>query len=60
LGRQDTNKTVSNVFEFAAKKLHYKNIHIAEYDIPWMNNTIPGLLTGKSWNATHSTSIISV
>ncbi|KAG0747196.1 hypothetical protein G6F57_006109 [Rhizopus arrhizus] len=60
LGRQDTNKTVSNVFEFAAKKLRYKNIHIAEYDIPWMNNTIPGLLTGKSWNATHSTSIISV
>ncbi|CAO3683047.1 unnamed protein product [Rhizopus stolonifer] len=54
LGRQDTNKTVSNVFDFAAKKLHYKNIHIKEQDIPWMNNTITGFMTGQSWNATHS------
>ncbi|CEJ05419.1 hypothetical protein RMCBS344292_19361 [Rhizopus microsporus] len=57
LGRQDTNKTVSNVFEFAAKALDYKNVIIPENEIPWMNNSIPGPLTGKSWNETHGTSL---
>lgn len=57
LGRQDINKTVSNVFEFAAKALDYKNVIIPENEIPWMNNSIPGLLTGKSWNETHGTSL---
>lgn len=54
LGQQDANKTVSNVFKHLAKKLHYHNIAIAEKDIPWNNNTITGLLTGKSYNETHS------
>ncbi|KAI8884110.1 phosphoesterase-domain-containing protein [Backusella circina FSU 941] len=54
LGRQDTNKTVSNVLEFTAKKLHYTNVHVPESEIPWNNNTIPGLLTGKSYNETHT------
>lgn len=53
LGQQDTNKTVSNVFAFAAKALNYKNIHVPENEIPWNNNTITGLLTGKSYNQTH-------
>jgi acid phosphatase len=57
LGRQDTNKTVSNVFEFAAKALDYNNVIIPKNEIPWMNNSIPGPLTGKSWNETHVTSL---
>lgn len=54
LGRQDTNKTVSNVYAHLTKKLHYKNVHVPEADIPWANNTISGLLTGKSYNQTHT------
>jgi hypothetical protein len=58
LGQQDTNKTVSNVFEFAAKALHYRNIDIPASDIPWNNNTISGLMTGKSYNQTHTVATI--
>ncbi|KAI7889145.1 phosphoesterase family-domain-containing protein [Mucor mucedo] len=52
LGQQDVNKTVSNVFKHTAKALKYKNIHIADKDVPWSNNTITGLMTGKSYNDT--------
>lgn len=54
LGQQDTNKTVSNVFKHIAKQLNYQNIDIPTSEIPWNNNTITGLLTGKSWNETHT------
>jgi acid phosphatase len=54
LGQQDTNKTVSNVFKHLSKKLHYHNVEVPANEIPWSNNTITGLLTGKSWNQTHA------
>lgn len=56
LGRQDANKTMNNVFAFAAKKLHYKNKNVSESEIPLGIDYIPGLLTGLSWNQTHSNS----
>lgn len=52
LGQQDVNKTVSNVFKHTAKALKYKNIHLHESEIPWSNNTVTGLMTGKSFNQT--------
>ncbi|KAF8344362.1 phosphoesterase family-domain-containing protein [Amanita rubescens] len=51
LGRGDANKTLANVFGFAADVLGYKNVEVT--DVPPMNATITGLLTGKSWNETH-------
>jgi len=51
LGRGDANKTLANVFGFAADVLGYKNVEVT--DVPPMNTTITGLLTGKSWNQTH-------
>ncbi|KAG1220881.1 hypothetical protein G6F68_021078 [Rhizopus microsporus] len=56
LGRQDANKTMNNVFAFAAKTLHYKNKNVSESEIPLGIDYIPGLLTGLSWNQTHSDS----
>ncbi|ORX49398.1 hypothetical protein DM01DRAFT_1363840 [Hesseltinella vesiculosa] len=54
LGRGDAVATESNVFEFLASKVGYKNVNVPESQIPWNNNTITGLLTGKSWNQTHT------
>lgn len=51
LGRGDANKTLANVFGFAADVLGYKNVEVR--DVPLMNDTITGLLTGKSWNETN-------
>lgn len=51
LGKGDANATLSNVFAFAAPELGYKNMDV--YPVPFMNDTITGLLTGKSWNQTH-------
>ncbi|CAO3697363.1 unnamed protein product [Rhizopus stolonifer] len=56
LGRGDANKTMNNVFDFAAKKLHYKNKNVPENEIPLGIDHIPGLLTGLSWNETHGNS----
>ncbi|THG95952.1 hypothetical protein EW026_g5783 [Hermanssonia centrifuga] len=39
LGRQDTNKTVSNVFAFVANATGYQNLDVAEADIPLTNLT---------------------
>ncbi|KIL63817.1 hypothetical protein M378DRAFT_650193 [Amanita muscaria Koide BX008] len=52
LGKGDTNKTLSNVFAFAAPALGYSNVNVT--DIPFLNNTITGILTNNSWNATSS------
>ncbi|KAF9930605.1 hypothetical protein FBU30_000308 [Linnemannia zychae] len=46
LGRNDANKTLANVFSLVANKTNYKNIEIAKADIPILNETIPGFLTG--------------
>ncbi|KAI7864088.1 phosphoesterase family-domain-containing protein [Mucor mucedo] len=54
LGRGDTNKTESNVFKFAEKALHYKNIDISIADAPWNLEFLPGMMTGKSYNQTHA------
>ncbi|KAI8070880.1 phosphoesterase family-domain-containing protein [Gongronella butleri] len=55
LGRGDAVASESNVFAFLTKKLGYKNVNVPESQIPWNNNTITGLLTGKSFNQTHTT-----
>ncbi|KAI8886339.1 hypothetical protein K501DRAFT_177762, partial [Backusella circina FSU 941] len=52
LGQQDTNATVSNVFDFAASTLGYTNVAVT--NVPLSNAYITGLLTGKSYNETHS------
>ncbi|TCD62837.1 hypothetical protein EIP91_006350 [Steccherinum ochraceum] len=46
LGRQDTNKTVSNVYKFLADVVGYKNLDVTGNDIPLTNltTTIPGPL----------------
>ncbi|KAG0210548.1 hypothetical protein BGX33_004824 [Mortierella sp. NVP41] len=43
LGRQDTNTTVNNVFQYVAKLTGFQNNNIT--DGPLMNDTIPGFLT---------------
>ncbi|KAI8083057.1 phosphoesterase family-domain-containing protein [Halteromyces radiatus] len=53
LGRGDANKTDNNVFDFVAKKIGYKNTVVPVDQIPLYNSSIPGLLTGKSFNQTH-------
>ncbi|CAO3581663.1 unnamed protein product [Absidia cylindrospora] len=53
LGRGDAEKQSNNVFEFLSKTVGYKNSHVSENTIPLNNNTITGLLTGKSFNQTH-------
>jgi hypothetical protein len=47
LGRQDTNKTVANVFQFVADSTGYKNANVT--DPPPLNRTgdIPGPLNGE-------------
>ncbi|KIJ60114.1 hypothetical protein HYDPIDRAFT_32536 [Hydnomerulius pinastri MD-312] len=49
LGRQDTNKTVSNVFSFVAEATGYQNMNVT--DIPLLNitETIPGPLNPEYW-----------
>jgi hypothetical protein len=49
LGRQDTNKTVSNVFQFVADKTGYKNANVTGAAMPMLNltATIPGPLNGE-------------
>jgi len=46
LGRQDTNKTVSNVFQFVAGLTNYTNVNLTGNAIPWLNTTltVPGPL----------------
>ncbi|KAI9282710.1 phosphoesterase family-domain-containing protein [Sporodiniella umbellata] len=56
LGRGDADKTMSNVFSFAASTLGYKNKHVHKLLRPLGILPIPGMLTGKSWNSTHSSS----
>lgn len=47
LGRGDTNKTMSNVFEFVANVTGYRNLDVRGADIPLTNitGTIPGPLS---------------
>lgn len=47
LGRQDTNKTMSNVFEFVANTTGHKNVEVTGDQIPLTNltGTIPGPLS---------------
>ncbi|KAF8629451.1 hypothetical protein AX15_003445 [Amanita polypyramis BW_CC] len=52
LNRGDANTTLANVFKFAASALNYTNLDVTH--IPLLNNTITGLLTNHSWNATNS------
>ncbi|THH26371.1 hypothetical protein EUX98_g7812 [Antrodiella citrinella] len=49
LGRQDTNKTVSNVYDFIASTVGYKNLNVTGNDIPLTNLTgdIPGPLNAQ-------------
>ncbi|KAJ7483468.1 phosphoesterase family-domain-containing protein [Mycena latifolia] len=51
LGRQDTNATVSNVYDFVAKKTGYKNVKVPENQIPQFNLTgvVPGALTSQAF-----------
>lgn len=44
MGRQDTNKTLTNIFDFATKKLDYKNTNVPQSQIPLMNETDPAFL----------------
>ncbi|KAI8083063.1 phosphoesterase family-domain-containing protein [Halteromyces radiatus] len=53
LGRGDADKNANNVFDFVAKQIGYKNTVVPTQNIPLNNNTITGLLTGKSFNQTH-------
>ncbi len=52
LNRGDANATLSNVFQFAASALNYTNMNVS--NIPFMNDSITGLLTNQSYNATHN------
>ena len=54
LNRGDANVTLSNVFQFAAPALNYTNVDVT--NIPLMNNTTPGMLTGDGYNATQTPS----
>ncbi|KAF9229733.1 hypothetical protein BS17DRAFT_812380 [Gyrodon lividus] len=52
LGRQDTNKTVSNVFKFVADTTGYQNNNLtASSALPFLNisKTIPGPLNPQYW-----------
>ena len=52
LNRGDANATVSNVFKFAAPALNYTNVKVT--NVPFFNDSITGLLTNQSYNATHN------
>ncbi|CAM0139479.1 hypothetical protein VKS41_004711 [Umbelopsis sp. WA50703] len=57
LGRGDANKTLANVYDFIAKQINYQNVNIANGStISTFNETIDGLMTNKSYNATHQSS----
>ncbi|ORZ00473.1 phosphoesterase family-domain-containing protein [Syncephalastrum racemosum] len=47
LGRNDENKMLTNIFNIFADDLHYKNLEVPEAEIPWMNDTLTGMMTGK-------------
>ncbi|KAF9234976.1 phosphoesterase family-domain-containing protein [Melanogaster broomeanus] len=52
LGRQDTNKTVANVFQFVAEATGYQNNDLtASSNLPMLNisGTIPGPLNPEYW-----------
>ncbi|KAF8557382.1 hypothetical protein OG21DRAFT_1520464 [Imleria badia] len=51
LGRQDTNKTVSNVFTFVANATSYQNNNLTTKGLPLMNltGTIPGALNPDAY-----------
>ncbi|KAJ7483479.1 phosphoesterase family-domain-containing protein [Mycena latifolia] len=51
LGRQDTNATVSNVFEFVAEKTGYKNVKVPANHVPQFNlsGVVPGALTSQAF-----------
>ncbi|KAF9353409.1 hypothetical protein BGX26_008826 [Mortierella sp. AD094] len=46
LGRQDTNVTLSNVFDVVAKTTGYKNVNVT--NPPFLNDTIIGFMTNHS------------
>ena len=52
LNRSDANATLSNVFQFTTSPLNYTNVNVS--NIPFMNDSISGLLTNQSYNATHN------
>ncbi|KAG2179840.1 hypothetical protein INT43_003626 [Umbelopsis isabellina] len=57
LGRGDANKTLANVYDFVAKQINYQNVNIANgSSVSFFNETIDGLMTNKSYNATHQSS----
>ncbi|KAG1639711.1 hypothetical protein G6F44_007559 [Rhizopus delemar] len=47
LNRGDTDKKMSNVFEFVASKVGYQNTNVPSNKAPWNNLPILGPLTGK-------------
>jgi len=51
LGRQDTNKTVSNVFAFVANATSYQNNNLTTDNLPLLNltGTIPGALNPDTY-----------
>jgi hypothetical protein len=51
LGRQDTNKTVSNVFAFVANATSYQNNNLTTDNLPLLNltGTIPGALNPDAY-----------
>jgi hypothetical protein len=57
LGRHDTNKSVSNVFDFTAKKVNYTNLDITTY--PLNNVSEGGVFNNQSsmWSAIPSPNI---
>ncbi|KAG0739880.1 hypothetical protein G6F57_002685 [Rhizopus arrhizus] len=52
LNRGDTDKKMSNIFDFVASKVGYQNINVPRNKAPWNNLPILGPLTGKSHNTT--------
>ncbi|CAO3565639.1 unnamed protein product [Mortierella alpina] len=57
LGRQDTNVTVSNVFDFAAKLTGYQNTNVTR--VPGLNGTEPGFLSPKSSTGSNPVAAVS-
>lgn len=51
LGRQDTNKTLANVFAFQAQKTNYQNYAPKPEEIPQLNltNIYPGACSSNQW-----------
>src|SRR5204862_2383146 len=49
LGRGDVNPMMSNVFELVVNKTGYKNVVVADSDIPYYNQSEPGILNPKAY-----------